>query len=152
MEKLIIAVSVAKKNNTFTQVVEKWIDLAQRGDYKALVIDSTEKTHTEKYIVKKKYRWSYPIISRFGRPKDLNRFIIQAYSCINHDSYEELNKINSPTLVIGGAKDYVVGRNTSEEMAEKIRDSELVIYDDLGHGAYIESKDFSSRVLSFLRK
>ncbi len=52
--------------------------MAEGGDYKNLVIDSMEKTYTEDYLKRKKYRWMYPVITRIGKPKDFNRFIIQA--------------------------------------------------------------------------
>jgi pimeloyl-ACP methyl ester carboxylesterase len=53
-------------------------------------------------------------------------------------------------LVIGGGSDAVVGKNASEEMAEKIKGSKLIIYEGLGHGAYEEAKDFNYQVMKFL--
>ena len=150
VEKLVIAVSVSRQNETIQNVIKGWIEMAKSNDYRSLVIDSTEKTHTDKYLHRKKYRLIYPVITRIGKPKDLSRFIVQANACINHNSYEELDQIKCPTLVIGGDSDEVVGKNTSEEMAEKIKGSKLVIYKGLGHGAYIETKDFNQQVLKFL--
>jgi len=69
---------------------------------------------------------------------------------LNHSAYEEIGKIQCPTLVIGGDTDNVVGINTSEEMGERIPGSRLVIYPSLGHGAYAESKEFDREVLKFL--
>lgn len=57
------------------------------------------------------------LITKIGRPESLDRFIIQAHACLNHNAYKELNRISCPTLVIGGDSDKVVGENTSEEMA-----------------------------------
>lgn len=150
VEKLIIAVSISRQNETIQNVIKSWIEMAKSNDYKNLVIDSTEKTHTDKYLKAKGYRLMYPIITRIGKPKDLGRFIIQANACINHNAYNELYKIKCPTLVIGGDSDEVVGKNTSEEMAEKIKGSKLVIYKGLGHGAYAETKDFNHQVMRFL--
>ena len=71
---------------------------------------------------------------------------------MSHDAYGELDRITCPTLVIGGDSDNVVGRNSSEEMAERIKDSILVVYEGLGHGAYEETKDFNLQVERFLLK
>ena len=150
VEKLIIAVSMAKQNDTIQQVVQGWITMAEKGDYKSFIIDSMEKTYTEDYLTRKKYRWMYPLITRIGKPKDFTRFIIQARACLSHNAYEELGKIQCPTLVIGGDRDKVVGINTSEEMAEEIPGSKLVIYPNLGHGAFTETKDFDRQALKFL--
>ncbi|MCC5890123.1 MAG: alpha/beta hydrolase [Alkalibacterium sp.] len=152
VERLVIAVSVARQNDTIQTVIKGWVELAESNDYKNLVIDSTEKTHTAEYLQKKKYRLMYPFITKIGRPKNLNRFIIQAQACLNHNAYDELDRIDCPTLVIGGDSDEVVGENTSEEMAEKIKGSKLVIYKGLGHGAYAETKDFNLQVVNFLEE
>lgn len=149
VEKLVIAVSVARQNETIQRVIKGWVKLAEANDYKNLVVDSTEKTHTDQYLQKKKYRWMYPVITKIGRPKNLNRFIIQAHACLTHNAYEELGRIGCPTLVIGGDSDEVVGENSSEEMAEKIKGSKLIVYKGLGHGAYAETKDFNQQVLNF---
>lgn len=148
VDKLIIGVSISKQNDNMQKVIKNWIILAKNNDYKKLVIDTIEKTFTEHKL--KKYRMFYPILTRIGKPKDFNRFIIQANSCLNHNAYDELDKIKCPTLVIGGDRDSVVGENASEDMAERINRSKLVLYKGLGHGAYDETKDFNLQVLKFL--
>lgn len=148
VNKLVIAVSSSKKNETIEKVVGSWIDMAKKDDYKTLILDTLDKNFTEEKL--KKYRWAFPIIKRIGKPKDFSRFIIQGESCINHNSYDELEKIKSPTLVIGGDSDKIVGKNSSEDIASKIEKSKLIIYKGLGHGAYEETKDFNIQVLKFL--
>lgn len=148
IDKLILAVTVSRQNETVQSVVKSWIEMAEVNDYKDIVIDTAEKSYSEKSI--KKYRLLYPIISRIGKPKDFTRFIIQANACIHHDAYNQLDRINSKTLVIGGDNDRVVGKNSSQEIAEKISDSKLVILNGLGHAVYEEAKDFNCQVLSFL--
>ena len=107
-----------------------------------------EKTFTEDKL--KKYRVLYPILTRVGKPKNFNRLIVQANACLHHNTYDELDKIKCPTLVIGGDSDKVVGKNASKEMAIRINKSKLILYKGLGHGAYEEAKDFNQQVLSFL--
>lgn len=148
VEKLVIGVSVSRQNPTIQSVVSNWMHMAERNDYKALIIDTMEKTFTEKHL--RKYRPLYPIISRIGKPRSFTRFLIQAEACMGHDAYSELDRIKCPTLVIGGDSDNVVGRNSSEEMAERIKDSTLIVYEGLGHGAYEETKDFNLQVGRFL--
>jgi hypothetical protein len=41
-------------------------------------------------------------------PKNFKRFIVQANSCLNHNAYDELDKIKCNTLVIGRDSDKVV--------------------------------------------
>lgn len=148
VEKLVLAVTLGIQNETVQKVVGRWIEMAESNDYKGIVIDTAEKSYSEKYL--KKHRPLYPLLVKTGKPKDFSRFIIQANSCIHHNAYDELDKIKCPTLVVGGDSDKIVGSNSSEEIAEKISDSKLVIYKGLGHAAYEEAKDFNSQVLGFL--
>jgi len=147
--KLVLAVTLSKQNETMQNVVRSWIKMVEANDYRSFIIDSMEKNYTEKRL--KKYRPLYPLLSRVGKVKNLDRFIIQANSCISHDAYDELGKIKCPTLIIGGDSDKVVGSGTSEEIAEKIENSKMIIYEGYGHGAYEEVKDFNNEVLEFLR-
>ncbi len=149
VDKLIIGVSISRQNKTIQDAVSNWIALAVNNDYKGLVIDKIEKTYSENKA--KTYRPFYTILSKIGKPKSFTRFIVQARACLNHNAYEELNKIKSPTLIIGGDSDLVVGKNTSEEMAEKIAHSKLITYKGLGHGAFEEAKDFNQQILNFLK-
>lgn len=149
VDKLVIVVSISRQNKIIHDAVSRWIAMAMKNDYKNLIIDSIEKTYSENKA--KKYRPFYNVLSKIGKPKSLNRFIIQARACLNHNSYVELDKIKSPTLIIGGDSDLVVGSNASEEMAEKIAQSKLIIYKGLGHGAFEEAKDFNQQVLVFLK-
>ena len=148
VDKLVIGVSASKQNDTMQKVIRNWITLAENNDYGNLIIDSMEKTFTEDKL--KKYRVFYSIITRVGKPKNFKRFIVQANACLNHNAYDELEKIKCDTLVIGGDSDKIVGKNASEEMAKKINKSKLILYKGLGHGAYEETKDFNQQVLRFL--
>lgn len=147
VEKLVLAVTLCRPNETVQAVVGNWLKLAQVQDFKGIFIDTAEKTYSEKKL--KTYRPLYPALSLFGKPKSLERFLIQANACIHHDASDVIGKIECPTLVIGGDEDKIVGKDAAQEVARRIPDSTLVIYNGLGHGAYEEADDFNSLVLSF---
>lgn len=52
--------------------------------------------------------------------------------------------------MIGGDCEKIVGTTSASEIADKIRVSELFIYNGLGYAAYEEAKDFNVQVLNFL--
>lgn len=148
IEKLVLAVTAARPTRTMAGVLNNWIKMAETGKYKELVSDTMEKTYTpEKYST---YKLLLPIITRIGKPRDLSRFMIQARAILEHNLYEELEWIQCPALIIGGDDDKVTGPGASEEIAEKIKQSKLIIYKGLGHGAYEETKDFDLQVIKFL--
>lgn len=150
VDRLVLAVTLAKQNKATQEVIGNWMKMAERKDYKSLMIDIAEKSYSEKYL--KKYRFFYQLLGNVGKPKDFRRFLIQATSCIDHNAYHKLDKIVSPTLIIGGDNDKIVGSNSSLELAERIKNSELFLYKGLGHATYEEAKDFNNRVLDFLIK
>ena len=150
VHKLVLSVTLSRQNDLVQSVVRTWIQIAKNGDFKNLLIDSAEKAYSENRL--KKYRLIYPLLGLIRKPKNLERFLIQANSCIEHDAYDELHKISCPTLVIGGKQDQIVGVAASRELAKAIKDSKLYIYKDYGHTAYEEAKDFNARILHFLRK
>ena len=49
------------------------------------------------------------------------------------DRTEELKSISTPTLVIHGAKDTLVQVDGGEATAAAVKDSRLVIFDEMGH-------------------
>jgi len=148
VSRLILGVTTPKASVTLKTVVSGWMDMARAGDYKSLIIDTMEKTFTEKY--RKKMRWLYPIISRVGKPDSFQRFLTQGQACIEHDAAEELESIHIPTLCIGGTEDHVVGPGQSEALAEAIPNAKLSTYPGLGHGAFEETKEFNREMLEFL--
>lgn len=147
VDRLVLAVTLSRQNATVRTVVTDWIQFARQGDHKALMIDIAEKSYSEAYL--KKYRRLYPVLCKIGKPKDFGRFLTQAGACTNHDAYDLLDRISCPTLVVGGCCDKIVGADASVELAGKIKDSELYLYEGLGHAAYEEAHDFNRRVMDF---
>ncbi|MBQ3027852.1 MAG: alpha/beta hydrolase [Lachnospiraceae bacterium] len=149
VEKLVITVSAPRVNEMIQDNVSAWMKMAQEGDHRSLMIDTTEKGYSEQYL--KKYRKVYPMIGNIGKPRTYDRFFRNAEAILGFDAYEELHKIECPTYIIGGETDKTVGVKASYELKENIKNSELHIYPGLGHAAYEEAKDFYDRVNEFLR-
>ena len=148
VEKLVIAVSAPCVNPIIRGCVTRWIDLAKRGDHRALMIDTAEKGYSEARL--RKYRRLYPILGWVGRPKTYDRFIANAEAILRFDARDGLGRIACPTLVIGAQEDRTVGVEASRELHARIPGSALHIYPGLGHAAYEEAPDFNDRVLRFL--
>ena len=149
VHKLVLAVTLSKQNEIIQTAVSTWVEMAKRGAYKEIVIDTAEKSYSEAYL--RKNRFFFPLLGKVGKPKSFDRFLIQANSCMGHNAYQEISKIACPTLVIGGDADKIVGASAAFEIADKIKQSELYVYEGLGHAAYEEAKDFNKRVMEFLR-
>lgn len=148
VEKLVLAVTAGRCNAILQEVVGQWLRLAGANDYKGILVDTAERSYSEKHL--KRYRPLYPLLGRLGRPKSLGRFILQAKACLGHNACAELGKVACPVLVVGGGCDRIVGGDSARELAAQLPGSRLVLYPALGHGLYEETPDFHRQVLSFL--
>lgn len=99
----------------------------------------------------KRYKPFLPLLAILQKPKDVQRFIILAKSCLTCKAYKELNKITCPVFVIGGRQNKVIGGEASEEITEKFG-CKIYMYDDFGHAVYEEARDFNGRVYDFLKR
>lgn len=148
VNKLVLAVTLSRNNDTVKAVIRDWIEMTKQGDMKNLVKDMATKMYSDAYV--KRYQLFMPLLTVLQKPRDVQRFIILAKACLTCNAYEELDKVKCPVLVIGGQQDQVVTGKASEEIAEKIG-CKIHLYDNLGHAAYEEAKDFNKRVYDFLR-
>ena len=149
VDKLVLVVTSSKQNSTIDSVVHSWIDMVKNSDFKNFAIDNFEKSYSESYL--KKYRPMYPLVVPFVKPKDTNRFLLQAQACLTHDASAVLKDITHPTLVVGGGLDIIVTAEESVYLADNIKNSTLLMYENLGHALYEEAKDFNGKVLEFLK-
>ena len=140
---------MSRSNDTVREAVALWSDMARRGDYKGIMLDTAERSYTPRRV--RRARLTYALMGNLGRPKSYERFLIQAESCLTHDAYDELGRIACPTLVIGGTEDKIVTGAASEEIAAQISGSELYMYEGFSHGLYEEAPDFLKRVADFCR-
>jgi pimeloyl-ACP methyl ester carboxylesterase len=148
VEKLVLAVTLARQNETIQTAISNWMTMARQGNYHGLMMDIAIKSYSDKYMKKNKIFFSF--LGRVGKPKDFHRFLVQAKACLQHDAYAELYKISCPVLVVGGSDDHIVGAESSAELADAIDHATLLSYEGLGHAAYEEAKDFQQQLLAFL--
>ncbi len=149
VRRLVLAVTLSKNNDTVLEVINAWTEMASAGEMKKLIYDMAEKMYSDAYL--KRYKPMLPLLTILQKPKDVQRFINLSRSCLTCNTYDELQKIKCPVLVIGGAEDKIVGADASREIAEKLG-CKIHIYENLGHAAYEEAKDFNKRVLEFFKK
>lgn len=148
VNKLVLAVTLSKNNDTVETAISDWVRMTEQEDWKALVNDMAVKMYSDAYM--KKYKMMMPLLTVMQKPKDVQRFLTLAKACLTCDTYEELDKIKCPVLVIGGVKDKIVTGQASKEIAEKIG-CEIYMYEELGHAAYEEAGDFNRKVYEFLK-
>ena len=150
VNKLILAVTCPRTNPTLEASVKEWIALAEAGDHTGFMESNLRRIYSEDYY--RKNKWMVPLLGRLTQPESYDRFFILAAACLSHDAWEGLDRIQAPTLVIGGEKDLALGGEPSREIAARIPGAELWMYAEWGHGVYEEEKEFNGRIKKFLLK
>lgn len=146
--KLVLTVTSARPNPLLEESIGEWETCARKGDHVAFMDSNLRRIYSEDYC--RKNKWMVPIVGKLTKPKSYERFFIQSAACRNHDAYDSLQEIQAQTLVVGGERDLALGGGASHEIAEKIPDACLHMYEQWGHGLYEEARDFNQRVLEFL--
>lgn len=146
VRKLALGVTLSRMNPTIQEAVSGWIAAAERGDMKWVINDYAERASSEKTLRRNKKM--LPVAMRLQKMIEPERFVILAKACLTCNTYDRLQEIHCPVLVLGGAQDKVVSGEASAEIAEKLG-CECYIYPDQSHEAYNEAKDFNRRIYDF---
>ena len=149
VKNLVLGVTASRVNDTMAAVVGNWITLAEQGDFGSIVANMMDVMYSEHYV--RRNGWLFPLLAKFAKPKNKARFINLAKAGLSSNTYDRLDGITCPTLVLGGADDKIVTAEASLEIAKKCGCS-IYLYDGLGHAAYEEAADFNERVKQFLQQ
>lgn len=147
VRRLVLGVTASRINPTMKAALDHWIALAEAGDFGGIVRDMPIRMYSKSYA--RRYRLMFPILARFARPKDPERFVRLTCACLTCEAYDRLSMIGAPTLVLGGMEDRIVTAEASLEIAAQVG-CEIHMYEGLGHAAYEEAADFNRRVKRFL--
>ena len=80
-------------------------------------------------------------------------FILQSNAVIAHDVEEQLINITAPTQISFGSHDMVTSTRFAFPMQERIRNTELIIFDRCAHAPNFERvEEFNQRTLEFLQR
>ena len=74
VNKMVLAVTLSKNNETVVNVVNTWLHMTEQEDWKGLINDMAVKMYSDAYI--RKYKIMMPVLTFVQKPKDIPRFII----------------------------------------------------------------------------
>ncbi len=149
VHKLILGSTLSKPNDTFLQVVDTWLSLAENRDEEGLLASFADQLYGKGTL--ENYRDDLISANRGITEEEYERFIILASACKTFDCYEALSSIQCPVLVLGSEGDQVVTAEGSREIAQ-VLNCTLYLYDaQYGHGVYDEAPDYKQRCLDFLQ-
>ncbi len=72
------------------------------------------------------------------------------YALRDTDLREDMKKIDIPTLILHGKKDKICSFDLAEQMKARIKDSQLIPFENSGHSLFLEeTKKFNSELIKF---
>ena len=153
---------------TYKAMVDGKAELLARGteeqiEYGRHLFDGTFENdeHYKVYFEKLCTLYSHKRTSSAG-VKEAVEYMIVSSDVINYatrndwygfDWTEGLKKIDVPTLVVGGAHDWITPVKYSYQIADAIKGSELIIYEDSGHSLFYDAGDrMIPAIIQFIKK
>lgn len=149
VNRLVLGVTASRPNATLRTVIGRWCDMARAGNLRGVMKDYFYSTYSDAYM--KKHALILPLLLKMLKPMPAARFLTLAEACLTCSTYERLQELSCPVLVLGGGTDKVVTPEATLEIAERLV-CEHIMYDKYGHSAYEEAPDFNRKVMDFLIK
>ena len=145
-----------KTDSFLKTVIEGWQTNAKAlGSVHDMVIQSilpwclTPKLYAEK----PEYIQSVCDFVRSRPAQTVPDFILQSNAVLSHDIEEQLDTITAPTQITFGSHDMITSTRFAAPMTSRIRNTELVIFDQCAHAALFEKvEEFNQRTLDFLQR
>ena len=146
IDNLVLVVTTSKVLDN-TDVVEKWYNSVEEGDYLGTLTSMRDSSYSDRWLAKHKDEPLFLPDQKHLR--SASQFKILCDACLGFDIRGDLQKIKARTLVVGGRLDKVVGVGGSQELREALS-CDYKIYEDMGHGLYEEDKNFCKKVSLWL--
>jgi pimeloyl-ACP methyl ester carboxylesterase len=107
----------------------------------------------ELYAAKPEYIQSLAGFVRSRPAQPVAAFFQESNAVIEHDAAAQLERIKAPTQITFGRHDMVTSTRFADEMTTRIRDSELLIFEDCAHTPIYEKvEEFNQKTLAFLQR
>ncbi|MGA2500585.1 MAG: alpha/beta fold hydrolase [Tepidisphaeraceae bacterium] len=105
---------------TFTQLLQLWIFAAAHYEKKLTTLIEGQ------------------LAARQGIPMPQHAFEAQSAACVNHDTLDQLDRINVPTLLTVGDADIFTPQRLSEEIRQRLPGSMMEVFKGCGHAHHWE--------------
>ncbi len=148
---LVLGCSSASRDEVGNQILEMGRDIATRMGTKAVWLMALYLGYTREYIEENLATIKMAMEGMPETQDALDGYIGQSNACQGHDTADVLNNISAPTLVMLGERDLIVSPGRSKVLADLIPNSELQIFQGVGHGFWREMQSqVDDLVLKFM--
>lgn len=144
---MVLGSSCCRMTDSRYSTVREWVELAKKGDARALYLSFGEKLYPGPVF--EQSRDLLISMAKTVTPQELSRFVTLAQTMQGYDISDRLNGVTCPVLVIGDIDDRVMGPSASPELFKCFKgrpDCGLYLYEGYGHAVYDLAPDFRERM------
>lgn len=149
VDRLVLAVAGTRIGPAGRRTLRRWRALADNRDWNELHVDYADTVYDSRRgeAVSAVYRLLAPLLPRPEEPGDLS---VSCRAALRYDGEGVLEKIDVPTLVVGGTRDRLVPERLQRDAARRVPDGHVAMLDG-GHAVYDERRrQFNDTVVRFL--
>ena len=134
------------------QLIQQWISTANLAPEQAVEAGLTF-LYSDEFIARKKERLVERALELAHLMAPIDALQRQFMAITQFNTYDRLDQIRVPTLIIAGSEDKIVPAGNSRILAERIPGARLVELEGAGHGFLVEkAEEANAAVLDFLRQ
>ncbi|MGI9535184.1 MAG: alpha/beta fold hydrolase [Thermodesulfobacteriota bacterium] len=147
VNRLVIGCSSASRDDVSDILLRGGREVATKAGMKAVWLTGLFYGYTREYIEKNIDQIKQLLNDMPEDEEVLNGYLGQSQACEGHYSLDEINKINADTLVMYGDRDLIMSPKKSVEMAEKIPNSKIECFSNVGHGFWREKQEEVDKIV-----
>lgn len=145
--RLALGSTAARLNPVSEQVMNKWMELAERRDLQGFLDYFISVLYGRDFA--EKFGGFIKLSHQDVTEADFERFVILGKTFDTLSIYDKLERIQCPTLVLGAIDDKVLTAQASFEIAQKLGCACYFYENKYGHCAFDEAPDYKQRLLDF---
>ena len=147
VDRLLLASTCARLNDTARAVMGRWVECAEAGDVDAFCDSFIDVLYGKEFAQKfgDFIRAAHKNISK----EEFKRFVLLGKACASLNAYDFLDRLRCRTLVIGAQNDRVLTAQASVEIAEKLGCGLYLYGSEYGHCVFDEAPDYKDRIYRF---
>lgn len=147
VDNLIVCSTICRLTLDSGRTVDLWMEASRAHDVKKTNELFLEYVYSEAFI--ESIKDMIPEIVNNGTAEDCDRFVILLEAIKDFDVYDQLDKIQCPTLVMVDKNDKVFNPDCAYEIAERLN-CEICVYDKYSHAVYDEAPDIRKKIIRFI--
>ena len=142
--------SFSRLGNRERVIVEHWLETIRTIGFQGFFDQLMTYFYTSEYYENSLQQIQNTIEALLSSPRSVRSFVNTGNAVLTHDTWDQLQQIAAPTLLMCGAEDVITTARHAEEMGRRIKSASVHIVPNAAHGFLTERPDSFEIIASFL--